>query len=152
MTAVRPESVEREVQIAKVLRPLGDAPLSLSHAKAAAKLLGVSWSTVYRLRKRFLADPVASSLRAQTPGPSLGARTLALDAERVIDAVLTQWLPRQRHLAHPMRDVTMEVRRSCKKAGIKPVSRATVARRWEALRATGSVSPNLTRTTNSGSI
>ena len=135
MAALRPEPVEREAQIARVLRTLGDGPLTLSQAKAAAKLLGVSWSTIYRLRKRFLSDPVASSLRPQAPGPALGARTLALDAERIVDAVLTQWLPRQRHLAHPMRDVTMEVRRNCKRAGIKPVSRATVARRWEGLRA-----------------
>ncbi|CAN7743312.1 DDE-type integrase/transposase/recombinase [Variovorax sp. LjRoot290] len=133
--AAHPEPAQREVQIAKVFRALGDGPLSLSQAKAAAKLLGVSWSTVYRLRKRFLADPVASSLRPQAPGPSTGARTLAPSAERIVDAVLTQWLPRQRQLAHPMRDVTMEVRRNCKRAGIKPVSRATVARRWEALRA-----------------
>ena len=57
-----------------------------------------------------------------------------MTAQRVMDAVLTEWLPRQRRLAHPMRDVTMEVRRNCKLAGIEPVSRATVARRWEALR------------------
>ncbi len=129
-----PYPAEREVQVAKVLRTLGDGPLSLSQAKAAAKLLGVYWSTVYRLRRRFRSDPVASSVRPRAPGPSSGARTLAISAERVIDTVLTQWLPRQRLLAHPMRDVTMEVRRSCKRAGIEPVSRATVARRWEALR------------------
>lgn len=132
--AVQPEAADREVQIAKVLRALGDGPLSLNQAKVAAKLIGVSWSTVYRLRKRFW--PTRSHrLCTQAPGPSTGARTLAPSAERIVDAVLTQWLPRQRQLAHPMRDVTMEVRRNCKRAGIKPVSRATVARRWEALRA-----------------
>jgi transposase InsO family protein len=79
--------------------------------------------------------PAALAGRRREFAKCPGARTLALRAERIIDAVLTQWLPRQRQLAHPMRDVTMEVRRNCKRAGIKPVSRATVARRWEALRA-----------------
>lgn len=125
---------EREGRMAGVLRSLGTGPLGLRQAEAAAKLLGVSWRTFYRLRKRFLADPVASSLTPHAPGPSSGARNLPPPAERVIDVVLTQWLPRQRHLAHPMRDVTMEVRRSCKRAGIEPVSRATVARRWKSLR------------------
>lgn len=132
--AVRRASTEREFQMAKMFRALGTGPLSLKQAKAAAKLLGISWSSVYRLRKRYLAHPVASSVRPQAPGPTSGTRSLSLSAERIVDAVLTRWLPRQRRLAHPMRDVTMEVRRNCARAGIKPVSRATVARRWEALR------------------
>ena len=64
-----PDPAEREVQVAKVLRTLGDGPLSLSQAKTAAKLLGVYWSTVYRLRRRFRSDPVASSVRPRAPGP-----------------------------------------------------------------------------------
>ena len=132
--AQRRDSDERTARIANVLRTLGDRGTTLQQAKTAAALLGVSWSTLYRLRRRFQRDPVTSSLNPNLPGPSVGARTLAADAERVIDHVLTQWLPRQRRLAHPVRDVTMEVRRSCKLAGIEPVSRATVTRRWKALR------------------
>ncbi len=132
--AQRRDSDERTARIAKVLRTLGDRGTTLHQTKTAAALLGVSWSTVYRLRRRFQRDPVTSSLNPSLPGPSIGARTLGADAERVIDHVLTQWLPRQRRLAHPLRDVTMEVRRSCKLAGIEPVSRATVTRRWKTLR------------------
>lgn len=124
----------RDAQIAKLFRTLGNAPLSLSQAKTAAQLLGISRSSVYRLRRRYLANPVASSVRPKPPGPALGARLLPARAERIVDAVLTHWLPRQRSLAHPMRDVTMEVRRRCAHAGVKPVSRATVARRWKELR------------------
>ena len=34
---------EREFAIARVLRPLGDKPLSVAQAKVAAQLLGVHW-------------------------------------------------------------------------------------------------------------
>ena len=125
---------ERESRIAKVLRTLDEGPIGRDRAKAAGKLLGVDVSTFYRLRKRYLIDPVSSSLRPRNPGPASGYRRLPVDAEAIIEAVLSQWLPRQRRLAHPMRDVTMEVRRMCKQAGIAPVSRSTVARRWQTSR------------------
>ena len=100
----------------------------------AGQLLGLHWTTVYRLRRRFLADPVASSVLPRPPGPEVGETRIAAKAESIINAVLEHWLPRQRRLAHPMRDVTMEVRSRCRKAGIGPVSRATVARRWKSWR------------------
>lgn len=129
------EPRERDYQIAKVLRTLDKGSLSRPAAEAAAKLLGVHWTSIYRLRRRFLEDPVAAAVQPRPPGPTTGFRHVSPSTDRVIHTVLSQWLPRQRRLAHPMRDVTMEVRRSCKRAGIEPVSRATVARRWEALRA-----------------
>ncbi len=129
------EPRERDYQIAKVLRTLDSGPLRRPTAEAAAKLLGVHWTSIYRLRRRFLQDPVAAAVQPRKPGPTAGYRSVSPSVERVIDAVLRQWLPRQRRLAHPMRDVTMEVRRNCKRAGIELVSRATVARRWEDLRA-----------------
>jgi hypothetical protein len=46
---------ERAAQLAAVLRPLGQGPLTRDQAVAAANVLGVHWSTVYRLRRRFLA-------------------------------------------------------------------------------------------------
>ena len=89
MAAVRPESVEREVQIAKVLRPLGDAPLSLSYAKAAAKLLGVSWSTVYRLRKRFLADPLTTTAAGGMPPSQVPRLLLTITLRSALKATRT---------------------------------------------------------------
>lgn len=134
MVSKNEDPTEREARIARVFRTLGSDPLNLSQAKTAAKLLGISSSSVYRLRRRYLANPVASSVRPKAPGPASGARLLPLGAERIVDAVLTHWLPRQRRLAHPMRDVTMEVRRRCARAGIDAVSRTTVARRWKELK------------------
>lgn len=121
---------EREFSIARVLRPLGDKPLSLAQAKVAAHLLGVHWTTVYRLRKRFLEDPVASSIVPKSAGPAAGGTRLDKRVDHVIDAVLSRWLPRQRELAHPRLDLTMEVRRRCRLAGLPAPSTSTVARRW----------------------
>lgn len=50
----------RELKIAEILRPLGTGPLSRQMAMRAAQLLNVHWTSVYRLRRRFLAHPVAS--------------------------------------------------------------------------------------------
>jgi hypothetical protein len=51
---------DRASTIAKVLRPLGKRPLSREQAARAAQLLWVHWTTVYRLRARFLADAAAA--------------------------------------------------------------------------------------------
>jgi putative transposase len=63
------ETSSRAAKIADVLRPLGRGPLSKEQAVFAADLLGVHWTTVYRLRRRFLADPVAERRRSAAPRP-----------------------------------------------------------------------------------
>jgi hypothetical protein len=60
--AVADETVSRAAKVAAVLRPLGRGPLSRVQAALAGHLLGVHWTTVYRLRRRFLADPVTSAV------------------------------------------------------------------------------------------
>ena len=104
---------EREQRIAQVLRPLGTAPMTRAQAVLAGRLLGIHWTSVYRLRKRFLADPVLSSLRPKRPGRATGSRHLEPKQEAIVDDVLTQWLPRQRELPHPRLSVHIEVRRRC---------------------------------------
>lgn len=52
---VSEETANRAAKVADVLRPLGRGPLSKKLAIVAANLLGVHWTTVYRLRQRFLA-------------------------------------------------------------------------------------------------
>jgi putative transposase len=122
--------VDRESVIARVLRPLGTEPLTQEQAKQAAKLLNVHWTTVYRLRRRFLADPVASAVRPRARGPKVGKRRLGSPAKAIVDDVLTAWLPKQRQLAHALADLVVEVRRRCAQAGVPPPSRNTVARWW----------------------
>jgi putative transposase len=42
---------KRAAQVAAVLRPIGRGPLSRAQAMLAGRLLGVHWTTVYRLRR-----------------------------------------------------------------------------------------------------
>lgn len=128
------ELSERAVKIAQVLRPLGRQPMRRDQAERAAQLLGVHWTTVYRLRRRFLRDPVASSLLAKAPGRPKGSRRLDPRVEEIIEETLQGWMPRQRELAHPLLDVSMEIRRRCRRAGVNPPSRNSVARRWGVLK------------------
>lgn len=67
------ERAARAAKIASVLRPLGNGVLSRQQAERAAQLLGVHCTTVYRLRRRFLADPVVSTLEPRQPGRATGA-------------------------------------------------------------------------------
>ena len=120
---------ERDTQIAKVLRPLGNAPLSREQATRAAQLLGVHWTTVYRLRARFLKNPVTSSVSQRKRGPRLGSRRIGHSAEQVIESTLVTWLPRQREIAHLQKDVHTEVQLRCHVLGIDPPTRYTVRRR-----------------------
>ncbi len=121
---------ERAAQLAAVLRPLGQGPLTRDQAAAAANLLGVHWTTVYRLRRRFLADPVMSSMSGRSRGPKSGDRRLEVAVDHVINDVIRDWLPKQRQLAHPSTDLVLEVRRRCALAQLALPSRNTVARRW----------------------
>ena len=120
---------EREQRIARVLRPLGSAPMSREQAKRAGQLLGMHWTSVYRLRARFLQDPVTSSLAPRLSGPERGLRRLDARMEAAIDDVLQRWLPRQRELAHPPLSIHIEVRRRCAEIGVPAPSRTTVTRR-----------------------
>ena len=120
---------EREIRIARVLRPLGTKPMTRSQAVMAGKLLGLHWTSVYRLRRRFLGEPVASSVAPKLRGPKPGDKRVAAPVEQVIADVLTRWLPKQRELAHPQLDTWMEIRRRCLHAALPAPGRNTVARR-----------------------
>ena len=99
-----PVITEREIKIASVLRPLGSGALTREQAHAAAHLLGVHWTHVYRLRRRFLTSPVTSSMAPRKTGRKPGHR-LDQAVESIVQAALDQWIPKQRHLAHPLLDL-----------------------------------------------
>jgi len=103
--------------------------MSRQQAEMAGKLLGLHWTSVYRLRQRFLADPVASSIVQRARGPKPGGKRVNARAEQIIDDVLRRWVPKQRELAHPLLDTWMEVRRRCLLAAVTAPGRNTVARR-----------------------
>ena len=127
-------STERAAKIAEVFRPLGTRPLSRAMAKRAAQLLGVHWTSVYRLRRRYLAHPVASSLIHQNPGMKDGTRLIDSELEAIIEKVLNDWLPRQRNLAHPLKSIDLEVQQRRAKQKLTPPSRFTLSRRWANLK------------------
>jgi len=68
MTALQ-ETDSRAAKVADILRPLGRGPLAKKPAVVAANLLGVHWTTVYRFRRKFLANPVASAVAPKRRGP-----------------------------------------------------------------------------------
>jgi putative transposase len=113
----------REIRIAYVLRSLGTAPMTRQQVERVGRLLGLHWSTVYKLRRRFLQHPVTSAVAPRSRVPKIGNKRLDPNGEQVIQKVLKEWLPSQRRLAHPLLDLTLEVRRRCHRGN-------TVARRW----------------------
>lgn len=127
---MKKEPDKRELAAAKIFRPLGEAPLTRKQALRAAQLLGLHRSSVYRLRRRYLEDPVTASLVRCRPGPPRGRHLLSDQLEAIIQEVLSDWLPRQKHLAHPLHAICREVRMRCNAARATPPSRATISRRW----------------------
>lgn len=119
---------ERERAIVRILRPLGIGPLSQKQAKKAGARLGLHWSTVYRLRRRVLADPVAIALIPHDRGPKVGDLRLTATVEKIVSEVLTDWLPRQGRLAHPLLELCAEIQKRCAGASVNPPSRATISR------------------------
>lgn len=125
---------DREQRIARVLRPLGTAPMSREQAERAGQLLSLHWTSVYRLRARYLRDPVMSSLAPRTSGRGSGLHRLDARVETIVDDTLQRWLPRQRELPHLPLSIHMEVRRRCGALGLPAPSRNTIARRLIAYR------------------
>ena len=125
---------EREIKIARILRPLGKGRLGRDQAARAAQLLGVHPSTVYRLRARYLRDPVATSLLPSDSGRLREPHRLPAAVEAVLTDVVERWLTRQRELAHPVLDTHTEVKRRCHGVGLGAPSRNTVERRMTAYR------------------
>ncbi len=124
----------RERAMVRVLRKLGTGPLSRKQAEMAGALLGIHWSTVYRLRRRFLANPLASALIPHNRGPKMGSQRLAAKVEKIVSEVITDWLPRQPRFAHPLFELVVEMRKRCVGASVNPPSRSTISRRWAAHR------------------
>lgn len=108
----------------------GDGPMT-PRVEAAAKTLGLSERTVQRLRARYTASALTTSLLRKLPGPKMRYRRLGPELERVIDAAIqTHYLVRPRK---PMEEVYKEVRRRCHVENRVTPSRNSVLRRIRAL-------------------
>jgi putative transposase len=84
MAAIR-NLTDRDIAIARVLRALGNKAMSMEQAQRAVQLLGMHWASVYRLRRRFLADPVASSVARRPRGPEPGDRKLSAEGQQIME-------------------------------------------------------------------
>lgn len=72
----------------RVIRDLAGRSISRSEAEMAAKRLGESVAYIYRLRRRYEADPRTQSLAPEKGGRRRGARLLSPETEAIISAVI----------------------------------------------------------------
>jgi putative transposase len=95
MTADEEEG-KRAAKVEEVLRPLGQRPLTRDQRVAVRKLLGTHWTIHYRLRRRFLADLVASAMSGRSCGPKSGDRRLAAANYHITNDVILRRPVRRR--------------------------------------------------------
>lgn len=111
-----------------VIRPLAAAKgRSRELVAEAAAALGCSTPLVYRLLKRYLADPRATSLLPRKRGKKVGSKLVDGKVEAVISATIEEmYMTRQKVTGS---EIAMEARRRCRGAGLVPPGRMTVFRR-----------------------
>lgn len=101
-----------------------------SQIVAAAAELGCSRSLVYKLLRRFIADPRLTSLLSHQRGPTRGGSRLPSEIHLLIDEMIESvYLTRQRPR---LIDLVTEVRLRCRAMGLKPPSRKAVTVRVHA--------------------
>lgn len=95
----------KAVQREAVVRSLASQPKSSrAVVSAAAWDLGLSAAQLYRLIRRYRANPVTQSIVANKPGPSRGSRRLPLETEGIIaQAIDITFLRRERPTLEKLR-------------------------------------------------
>ncbi len=132
----RPDDVPDEVWAEAVRRAAVVAPLAREdcltrvRVRDAARELGLSLPSAYRLIALYRKNSVAASLVPHCPGPTKGARRLPTGMEGIVECALAA-IHAQRErptLARLQRDV----KRDCNAARLKPPSRKALAARVSA--------------------
>jgi len=101
-----------------------------SQIVVAAAELGCSCSQIYKLLRRFVADPRLTSLLPRPRGPVMGAYRLSAEINLLIDETIESlYLTRQRPR---LIDLVTEIRRRCRSAGLEAPSRKAVTARVHA--------------------
>lgn len=111
-----------------VIRPLVQrTERTRSEVAAAAGELGLSIAQLYRLMRRYAADPRLTALVPQPCGGVRGRSRLSVEIEFLVDSVIeTMYLTRQRPR---ISDLEIEIRRRCHQQGLTPPSRKTITAR-----------------------
>lgn len=85
---------------------------------------------VYRLLRRYVADPKLTSLLPKPKGPAPGYTKLSAALERLIEEVIqSAFLTRQRIR---MSDLVLEIKRHCRERGVRAPSRKAITSRVRA--------------------
>ena len=111
----------------RAIRPLAGRSITRGEAAEAAAALGVSVALIYRLRRRYEADPRTSALAPNPGGRTKGTRLLSPEIEGVIaEAITSYYETRQKpSIAAAHR----EVERLCRRQGLtSPSVKAVRAR------------------------
>jgi putative transposase len=98
---------------------------------AAAKEIGCGVTQTYELLARYLASPRLTSLLPSRRGRKHGRSMLPAAVDEIIQAATDEtYLTRQKA---KVTDLVREVRRRCRRAGLRPPSRGAIVRRLLAL-------------------
>lgn len=114
-----------------VIQRLGQSPHRTSEDVIAASVqLGCGYAHVYRLLRRYLADPRLTSLLPRRRGTKGGHSYLRHEVAAVInDAIESVYLTRQRPR---VMDLVTEVRQRCHALGLTPPGRKAITTRLKA--------------------
>lgn len=114
----------------RVIRTLAGRPITRAEATEAAAKLGESVTWVYRLRRRYEADPRTQSLVPGTGGRPKGMRLLSPEVEAVVSKTVRDvYASRQKpSISAVHRDIAAR----CRETGLNPPSKETIRRRIRA--------------------
>jgi len=135
-SAARPDGVPDEVWAEAVSRAAVVAPLAaedrLTRARVrdAARTLGLSVPSAYRLIALYRQNPVTASLVPHRPGPARGTRHLPPGVESIVEGAIevVHEQPERPTLAL----LQPHVKQGCKAVGLKPPSRKALSARVSA--------------------
>lgn len=134
--AARPDGVADEVwaetvRRAAVVAPLADATgLTRARVRDAARALGLSVPSTYRLVALYRENPVTASLVPSRPGPAKGVRRLPPRVEGVVERTIEA--VHKRRERPTLERLRRDVERDCRAAGLKPPSRKALSARVSA--------------------
>ena len=128
LSSVSTAQWEEARRVLPVIRGLADNPTrTRADVKAAGAVLGYGTTRVYRLLRRYLADPRLTSLLPQPPGRKRGVSQCSAEVESLINEVVEAvYLTRQRPR---ISDIEIELRKRCREVGLKPPSRKAITAR-----------------------
>ena len=128
LSSVSTAQWEEARRVLPVIRGLADnRTRTRADVMTAGAALGYGPTRIYRLLRRYLADPRLTSLLPQPPGRKRGVSQCTAEIDSLINEFIDAvYLTRQRPR---ISDVEIELRKRCREAGLKPPSRKAITAR-----------------------